>query len=112
MIYPKLVRSFVQSTAISVVIELEGIDEDGAPVEGVTYSGKCNYQDSAGRTVTKDKQEIRISGSAYFDGDIAESLAAISGGTVTVNGEERAIVRGMKARNPDGTVNYTRIDLI
>jgi len=111
MIYPKLVRSFTESTAVSVVVNAEGIDEDGAPVEAAAYSGNCNYQDVAKRVVTSDKVEVELTGVAYFDGDIMPHLAVISGGTVKVNGEERKIVQGMKARNPDSTVNYTRLDL-
>ena len=111
MKWPKLVRSFTQSTEISVVIELEGIDEDGAPVEGVSFSGLCNYQDTAKRVYTSEKTYTDITGTCYFDGDIAEDLAVISSGTVTIHGTDREVVQGMKARNPDGTVNYTRLDL-
>ena len=111
MIYPKLVRSFTESTAISVKVIAEGLDEDGAPITAATYSGSCNYQDVAKRVVTSDKVEVELTGVAYFDGDIMSDLAVISGGKVTVNGETRTIVQGMKARNPDGTVNYTRLDL-
>jgi len=111
MRYPKLVRKFALSTPISVTVTLEGIDEDGSPVEGLSYSGLCNYQDNARRVVTNDKVETDLTGTAYFDGDIAPTLAVISGGTMTIFGEERTIVMGNKARNPDGTVNFTRIDI-
>ena len=47
-----------------------------------------------------------------FDGDIAPDMAVISGGTVEVFGEKRRIERGMKARNPDGSVNYTRLEVV
>ena len=56
--------------------------------------------------------DIQLSGTALFRGDIAPGVAVISGGTVTVFGETRNILQGMKARNPDGTVNYTRLDII
>ena len=35
-----------------------------------------------------------------------------SPGTVIVNGIKRRIYRGTKARNPDGTVNYTKLELV
>ena len=36
----------------------------------------------------------------------------LSGGTVTIFGEERRIEQGMKARNPDGTVNYCQLEVV
>ena len=86
--------------------------EDGEPQEALIFEGVCNYQDSAKTVLTADKRLIQLSAQAYFIGDIAPSLPVISGGEVTVFGEVRRIAQGMKARNPDGTVNYTRIDLI
>ena len=112
MKYPKLIKAFALSTPISVNVTIEGIDEDGAPVSGLTFSGKCNYQDNARRIVTNDKVETDLRGVALFDGDIAPSLAVISGGTAELFGEERIIVQGTKARNPDGTVNFTRLDIL
>lgn len=43
---------------------------------------------------------------------IAPGQAVLSEGEAVIFGEHRRIVQGMKARNADGTVNYTRIDLI
>ena len=45
-------------------------------------------------------------------GDIAPSLAVISSGYVIVFGQKRQIYRGTKARNPNGTVNYTELELM
>ena len=58
------------------------------------------------------KKTVEITGTAMFDGDIAPDMAVISGGTVEVFGEKRRIERGMKARNPDGSVNYTRLEVV
>ena len=46
-----------------------------------------------------------------FYGDIAPDVPVISCGVATVFGVERTIISGEKARNPDGTVNYTRLEL-
>lgn len=72
----------------------------------------CNYQDTAKRVLTKEQKLVQISGTALFPGDIAPDVPAITGGTLTVFGVERRILQGMKARNPDGSVNYTRLDVI
>lgn len=89
----------------------EGISEDGAPIKAVDADLMCNYQDVAKEILTAEKKIVQITGSAYFTGDIAPAIAVISGGTVTVHGQERKIAAGMKARNPDGSVNYTHLDL-
>ena len=62
--------------------------------------------------VTADKQLVQITAQAYFIGDIAPELSTLSNGEVIVNGVKRKIYQGEKARNPDGTINYTRLDLI
>lgn len=112
MKYPKLVPPKICTVPCTVSIETEGITEDGAPEEAFTAELNCNYQDSSKKVITSDKTEVQLTGSALFDGDIAPSLAVISKGTLTIFGEERMIVQGTKARNPDGTVNYTRLDVI
>lgn len=55
---------------------------------------------------------MEITGTAMFPGDIAPDWPTLSGGTVTVFGETRRIERGMKARNPDGTVNFSQLEVV
>lgn len=61
---------------------------------------------------TSQDTAVTISGSAYIDGDIQPDTGNLTGGTVTVFGEKRNIYAVSKGRNPDGTVNYTRIDVL
>ncbi len=110
MTYPCLVR--LCETPISVTLYGEDISEDGAPQAGAVFVGKCNFQ-SGGRSYdTKQMHEVRLSGRAYFPGDIAPSLPELSSGEAVVFGALRRIVSGEKARNPDGTVNFTRLDVL
>lgn len=111
MRWPKLVRGWAQGVPVSVTVDAEGIDEDGAPVEGASWSGECNWQDVAGTVYTRDRVEVEVGARLYIDGDPFPSVPFIEGGTVTVSGEEREIAKGSKARNPDGTVNHVRLDL-
>ena len=111
MKYPCLVMKKVCTTPIHVEITEEGLTEEGAPIMAVTKDLKCNYQDVAKEILTAQKKIVQITGSAYFQGDIAPGVAVITSGMATVHGEARNIVSGVKARNPDGSVNYTRIDL-
>lgn len=112
MKYPSLVPDAVCKTPISLTIYMGELSENGAPVVAATYEGRCNYQDSAQRVYTDDKHYFQLSGKALFNGDICPELAVIADGEAVIFGETRKIYRGTKARNPDGSVNYTEIQLM
>ena len=112
MKYPCLVPKRLCRTDISLVMEQEGRDKYGEPLPCFEYSGKCNYQDKAKTIFTADKKMVQITGSVLFPGDICPELSVISGGTATIFGGKRKIQEARKARNPDGTVNYTEVLLI
>lgn len=112
MKFPCLIDKRLCKTDIHVEIQPEGIDKYGEPYPAVNFDGKCNYQDSAKTVLTAEKKLVQITGTALFPGDIAPALSVISGGTVKVFGVERRILQGSKARNPDETVNFTKLELI
>lgn len=112
MKYPCLVQKRLCKTPVTVLIEREGIDKYGEPLESISVSDMCNYQSSSKTVLTAEKKLVQLSATALFTGDICPELPEINGGTVTVNGVTRRIFRGVKARNPDGTVNFTQLDLI
>lgn len=112
MKYPCLVDKRYCKTDIHVEIEPDGLNKYGEPLPCVIYDGKCNYQDKAKTILTAEKKLVEVTGSALFPGDIAPDLPVISGGKVVIIDVERRIVQGTKARNPDGTVNYTVLELI
>ena len=112
MKYPCLVPKRLCKTEISLEFDREGLNEYGEPLEPVSYSGRCNYQDKAKTVLTAEKKLVEITGSALFPGDICPDLPVISGGTAQIFGVKRRILQGTKARNPDGTVNYTEVLLI
>lgn len=109
--WPCLVPKALCKTEVFVQLYREEIDEDGAPLGALSVNAVCNWQDSAKTVRTDQTHFVQLSGVALFPGDLCPALAAISAGTVTVHGVERNILRGTKARNPDGTVNYTRLEL-
>lgn len=112
MKYPCLVPKRLCKTDISLEIEQEDISEYGEKFAPVQYKGKCNYQDKAKTVLTSEKKLVEITGTALFPGDILPELPVISGGKATVFGAKRRVLEGRKARNPDGTVNYTEVLLI
>lgn len=111
MKYPSLVEKRLCKTDIHVEIEQEGIDKYGEPLDTIIIDAKCNYQDKGKTVLTAEKKLIQLSGMAYFVGDICPELPLITSGTVTVYGVIRDIYQGTKARNPDGTVNYTLLEI-
>ena len=111
MRYPRLVLPSFCKTDINVTIYEEGLTEDGAPIKHSLGKLKCNYQDRASKILTDEKKVVEITGKAYFDGDICPDAAIISSGHVEIFGVKRDIIQGTKARNPDGTVNYTVLRL-
>jgi len=112
MRYPNLVPDRVCKTQVHVCIYSEGISEDGAPVIVLDADKMCNYQDSEKTVLTAEQKVVQLSGCALFNGDIAPGVSTLSGGTLIVFGVERRIFQGFKCRNPDGTVNYTRLDVV
>ncbi|MFG6379446.1 MAG: hypothetical protein K1W19_14210 [Lachnospiraceae bacterium] len=111
MKYPCLIPKQFCRTEIEVSIEQEGVNKYGEPLETVNWTGKCNYQDKGKTVLTAEKKLIQLSGSALIPGDIAPDIPVITGGTIRVFGMERKIYEGTKARNPDESVNYTRLDV-
>ncbi len=109
MRYPSLVPDSVCTTPIQLVVEREELDEDGAPVSVLSYSGHCNWQDSGRVELTGEQKYVRITGRAYFNGDICPGISNLTGGYGVIFGERREIAEGTKARNPDGSVNYTEV---
>lgn len=109
MKYPCLVPKRLCSIDIVLKFNREGLNEYGEPLEAVEFVGKCNYQDKAKIVLTAEKKLIQIAGTALLSGDICPALAVISGGEAEIFGISRRIIEGRKARNPDGTVNYTEV---
>lgn len=112
MKYPCLVPKRLCKTNINLTFDREGLNEYGEPLPTVNYTGKCNYQDKARTILTAEKKLVEITGSALFPGDICPKLSVISGGTAIIFNTDRRVLEGRKARNPDGTVNYTEVLLI
>jgi hypothetical protein len=109
MAYPKLVRG--AKTPVRVVITSESTNEYGEREVLLDSSLLCNYQDVGSVRHTADKQTPEVTGTIYIDGDILPGIAVISCGYVIIFGERRDIKKGRKARNLDGSVNYTYIEV-
>lgn len=112
MKYPCLVPKSLCRTDIKVHLESEEMNNLGEPKYMAELDLKCNFQDKAKTIFTVEKKLSQITGTAMFPGDIAPDFPSLSGGTVTVFGQERRIQQGSKNRNPDGTVNYCTLEVV
>lgn len=111
MKYPQLVPDRVCKIPCEVTLYSEEYNEDGEPIVAFTDTLMCNYQDKAVRNFTGEQVLTVITGNALFNGDICPALAEITSGKVKIFNVVRDIACGQKNRNPDGTVNYTRLEL-
>lgn len=129
MKFPRLVLKKFCKTPCEVVVYDEGLTEDGAPK--VVYECRfiypsdsiypsdtlflaplyCNYQDRVKTVYTSDKKKVECTGVLLIPFDFCPN-SSISSGYVTVNGVKREIVKCIKGRNPDGTVNYVELDVM
>lgn len=130
MKFPSLVKKQFCKIPVEVTIYGEGITEDGSPViafecknlypsenlypSNILCGGNavCNVQSKAKTVYTKEQKIVQVSAVLLFDGDIAPDCPNLSGGFAVLDGIKRNIVQGIKHRNPDGTVNFTELDVI
>lgn len=110
MRWPQLVPDKV-CTADCTITQTAGLNRDGSRKTEIVYTGKCNHVEKSHQKLNADKQLITLSGTALFNGDIAPDRAVIEG-TALISGKTYVIFSSEKAKNPDGTVNYTRLELI
>lgn len=111
MKFPQLVPDKVCTTPITVYRE-GSLNRDGSPKCTVIFEGECNYSEKTYQRMTADKQLVTLNATALFNGDIAPDVDNIEGDVDVLSGIHRRIYASQKCRNPDGTVNYTRLELI
>ena len=112
MAFPCLVDKKFCKTNVLVTIDKDEMNEDGEIEKVASIITTCNLQMGARVSMTKDKEKIELAGVALFIGDLCPSVPVISSGTVKVYDREYSINKGTKNLNPDGTVNYTTLELI
>ncbi len=97
---------------IPVVVHItSGLDENGAPIEVATYSGKCNFSEKSKTVRNADGQLIRLDASLSIGCDIAPNVPVITGSVEVLN-KNWNIYFGARPRNPDGSVCFTELGLI
>lgn len=135
MRYPKLVPPRLCNANVHIVF-FGGLNMEGIEERIGEYSGKCNLSLKTRHTVTEDKRIITLEAVALFDGDIIPYLSNPAGEmsvkenfplecedrrcletengdifSVCSLGKPYRIFRITKERNPDGTVNFTKVEV-
>ena len=108
--YPKLVR--IARTPVHVELFKAECNDYNERETAVCGDFLCNHQSGGEIAYGEQKQRIQLAGTLLFDGDICPDCDSPVDGRLTLLGSEFRAVRVQKHRNPDGSVNYTRIDVI
>lgn len=108
--YPKLVRKACTPAHITLyAAEPNEFNEREVILEGDFL---VNMQAGGGVVFTAEKQRIQLSGVLLCDGDICPACDSLAVGKAEISGARYDILRVQKCRNPDGSVNYTRIEVV
>ena len=113
MTWPKLVPPAVCHTRIVITLT-SGVNIDGSDKTVILYDGMCNYSEKSRQILNAERQMVQLQAQALIDGDICPGQD-ITGDVVVYNaGSEikRRIYTASRGRNPDGTVNFTQLDLM
>lgn len=110
MIFPELVPKKLCVTPCTVYLT-EGLNRDGSKKRTVVFEGKCYHEEKSSQKLNAEKQLVSLTGKAYFNGDVVLGIS-FADGYADIGGREYKIYGSEKAKNPDGTVNYTCLELI
>ena len=99
------------NTDYSIVLNEEGISEDGEPIKAFETSGKCIFSEKAKRIIDSEGKQITLIGKVIVKGDIAPSLKSVSDGVITINGCSYEIHTASRPRNPNGTIHSTQFEV-
>lgn len=112
MKYPKLVRKQDCKIPVQIVFYSNELGEDGDQTSYGPFNEVCNYQEKLYNENTDKSAISRGVGKIYLTDDIIPGHDDFNDGFVEILGNKRQIKQVIKARNPDGTVNYLEIDVI
>lgn len=110
MKWPKLVQPWMCSEKIEIYLT-HGLGMDGVPAQSAVIHTTCNFSEKMRQVLDAERRLVTLEGTVLINGDIAPDTAQLSG-WVSLRGVRREIFRAERGRNPDGSVNYTRLELM
>ncbi len=110
MKWPSLVKPWACKIPVTVQL-IGGTGEDGAPIELPPIETRCSFDERQRQVLDAQRRMVTLEGALLFPGDLAPELAELTG-TVEIEGRRWDIYRGARGRNPDGSVNYTKLEVM
>ena len=110
MKYPKLVLPHTCTTDVTVVLTGDN-DENGEAAVVKEIRTKCNRQTKVQNVQQGERYVQKLKTTLLFDGALAETDSQLKGYVSFAVDCKSNILSGFLARNPDGTVNYTQLEL-
>ena len=98
-------------TEYLLILNQEGISEEGSPLESLKARGKYIFSEKAKRIIDAEGKQITLLGKVIIKGDIAPSLKSVSDGVIIINGNSYEIYAGYRPRNPNGTIHHTEFEI-
>lgn len=100
-------------TPCKITIGSGGYDEDGLPLESLTWEGRVNFSEKAKRIQDKNGQWISLTAVIHVQGDILPKVV-FTDASCKIEAYEKTMkcVAYQRPRNPDGSVHHTRLELI
>lgn len=108
MRFPNFPNSLFK-TDVEVVIYSDETSMTGKPVEILNKKFECNYQSVNIKNSSELERSRGVNAVILIKGNIFKNDNLSCGGYVKAFGIKADIVDVSLVRNPDGTVNYTRI---
>lgn len=110
MSYPRVVR--IAKTPVHITLFGAEINEfsEHEPVADGDFL--CNMQAGGSIEYGEQKQRVQLTGTLLIDGDICPECGAPVNGKAVISETEYKVIRAQKWRNPDGTVNYTQLEIV
>ena len=110
MNYPQLVPDWVCTTPVTVFLTGDN-NEQGEETVKTEIAVNCNTSATVKNIKEADRYVQKAVTSLYFNGPLADNDSDLKGWVELIKGKRRNIVSGFLARNPDATVNYTKLEL-
>lgn len=109
MKYPKIPKAFLK-TEVELIVTSSETTMTGSPEILLKKKVMCNYQSANEKNSTEFERNTGVKAVIIVSGNIFKSDDVIPcGGSAVMNGVSHQIMNISLVRNPDGTINFTKI---
>lgn len=96
---------------LATITITNGLDSNGVPAVVKTVTTKVTFNEQPKTRYDKDGKMTSLQGKILMLGDVAPEVGTIEG-YVDIKGVLYQINRGIRCRNPDGTIHHTELELM